>query len=62
MMLAREIPVTLESLNVSEIKGDVYTIENGEKIPLDFLYVDDDGDLIFTQWSDELYKSLKKKS
>jgi len=53
MMLAAELPYVLKCINVTEVEGDVYTInERGEKIVLDFVYVDKDGDLIFTKSSD----------
>jgi len=51
MMLARELPYVLEQVGVKNVKGDVYTIDkDGNKIVMDFVYVDNDGDLIFTDY------------
>ena len=50
-MLASELPYVLSKVNMNDAKGDVYTInDEGKKIPLDFIYVDEEGDLIFTDF------------
>jgi len=59
MMLASELPYVLRQIRAKNLDGDVYTIDkDGNKIPLDFLYVDDDGDLIFTDH--ERYQEIIK--
>ena len=67
MMLASELPYVLEQINAKNVKGDVYTIDKeGNKVVLDFIYVDDDGDLIFTDYNkyhkiNSCYKTTEEK-
>jgi hypothetical protein len=57
-MLASELPYVLTKVNMKDATGDVYTIDdNGNKIPLDFVYVNQEGDLIFTEF--EKYRKSK---
>jgi len=57
-MLASELPYVLKQVDAKNVKGDVYTIdEDGNKVVLDFIYVDDDCDLIFTDY--DRYQKMK---
>jgi hypothetical protein len=54
MMNADELPYVLQQVNISKVRGEVlFKDSKGELKVVDYVYVDQSGDLIFCKYEDK---------
>lgn len=50
-MSAYELPISCKAINVSGMKGECFFLDgNGDKLVVDYIYEDDEGNLILAEF------------